>query len=363
MFFFLGFILASWAPLVPFAKERAGLDEGGLGLLLLSFGLGSLISMPLAGAVTTRIGCRAAILVSGIAASLIFPLLAWVADPLLLGLCLFLFGGAIGLSEVGVNVQGIIVAKASPKPLLSGFHGLFSVGGVAGAGGVSLLDHLGFAPLAIAFIVVGLVALQFAVATRHLLPYGNEGGGRTPLFVRPRGFVLFIGALCFIMFLVEGAMLDWSALFLESVRGFAAGGAGYTAFALAMTLGRLTGDRIVAALGGRRVLIYGGILVMAGFAVTVAIPHAIATLIGFALIGLGASNVVPVFYMAIGHQKVMPPGHAIAAVTAVGYAGIMVGPSIIGLVADLTSLSAAFLMIAALIVVVPLTARRVTRAL
>lgn len=360
MFFFLGFILSSWAPLVPFAKARTGLDDAGLGLLLLAFGLGSLISMPLAGAVTTRIGCRAAILISGLCASAIFPLLAWVADPVLLGASLFLFGAAIGLAEVGVNVQGIIVAKASPKPLLSGFHGLFSVGGVAGAGGVSFLDHRGLDPLPIAFVVIALVALQFAVATRHLLPYGNEGGGRTPLFVLPRGPVLFVGALCFIMFLVEGAMLDWSALFLESVRGFAAGGTGYTAFALAMTLGRLTGDRVVAALGGRRILVYGGLLVILGFVVTVAVPHAVASLAGFALIGLGAANVVPVFYMAIGRQQVMPPGHAIAAVTAVGYAGIMVGPSIIGFVADATSLSAAFLMIAVLMLAVPFSARKVT---
>ncbi len=362
MFFFLGFVLAAWAPLIPYAKARTGLDESGLGLMLLCFGLGSLISMPLAGAITTRVGCRAAILASGIAVSLIFPLLSLIAFAPLLAATLFLFGFAIGLAEVGVNVQGIIVAKAAPKPLLSGFHGLFSVGGIVGAGGVSLLIWFGLTPLPIAIIVTALVVLQLVLSARHLLPYGNTDGGRTPLFVRPRGLVLFIGSLCFIVFLVEGAMLDWSALFLTTLRGFGAAeaGTGYAAFALAMTIGRLTGDRIVAGLGGMRVLVVGGFVVMAGFALAVLVPHGLAALGGFVLIGLGASNIVPVFYLAIGHQRVMPPGHAIAAVTALGYAGILIGPAFIGFVADVTGLAIAFALVGALMLAVPLSAKKVT---
>lgn len=363
MFFYLGFILSSWAPLVPFAKARAGLDDGGLGLLLLAFGLGSLVSMPFAGAVTTRLGCRAAIIGSGIIATLLFPLLAFVSAPLLLGLCLFLFGVAIGFVEVGVNVQGVIVAKASPKPLLSGFHGMFSVGGIAGAGGVSLLIWLGLSPLMSAFVVLALVAVQFAVSAAHLLPYGNEDREKGPLFARPRGIVLFIGALCFVVFLAEGAMLDWSALYLIGERGFgdALAGIGYAVFAGAMTIGRLVGDRVVAALGGKRVLIQGGLLVVMGFAIAIFVPNGIATLAGFALIGLGASNIVPVFYVVIGDQKVMSPGHAIAAVTALGYAGILIGPAFIGFIADATSLPMAFGVVALLMLVVPLSARIVTR--
>jgi predicted MFS family arabinose efflux permease len=364
VFFFLGFILSAWAPLVPFAKDRAGLDAGGLGLLLLCLGLGSLVSMPLAGAVTTRAGCRATILASGIAAALLFPLLAFVADPYLLAAALFLFGIAIGLAEVGVNVQSVIVAKAASRPLLSGFHGLFSVGGIVGAGGVSLLIWLGLSPLLSAFVVVALIAVQFLIAAPHLIPYGQEDQAKTPLFVAPRGIVLFIGALSFIVFLAESAMLDWSALYLIGERAFsvALAGTGYAAFAGAMTVGRLTGDRIVAALGGFRVLVWSGLVATIGFAVAVFLPHGLATLAGFALIGLGASNIVPVFYSLIGRQRVMPPGHAIAAVTAMGYAGILIGPAFIGFIAQATSLPVAFGVVGLLMLVVPLTARMIARS-
>lgn len=364
VFFFLGFILSAWAPLVPFAKERAGLDDAGLGFLLLAFGLGSLVSMPFAGAATTRLGCRSAILVSGVCAALLFPLLAFISAPLLLGFVLFLFGIAIGFSEVGINVQGVIVAKAATRPLLSGFHGMFSVGGIAGAGGVSLLISLGLAPLSGAFVVIALAALQFAIAAPHLLPYGNEDREKGPLFAWPRGIVLFIGSLCFIVFLVEGAMLDWSALYLIRERGFgdSMAGIGYAAFAGAMTVGRLVGDRIVAWLGGLRVLVWGGLLVMAGFAVSILLPGGAATLAGFVLIGLGASNIVPVFYMAIGRQRIMASGHAIAAVTALGYAGILLGPALIGFIADATSLPTAFGIVALMMLAIPLSARIVTRA-
>lgn len=367
MFFFLGFALSSWAPLIPFAKERTGLDDAGLGLLLLAFGLGSLTSMPIAGAVTARLGCRFAIVLSALATALVFPFLSFVASPFLLGAALFLFGFVIGLAEVGVNVQGIIVAKAAPKPLLSGFHGLFSVGGIAGAGGVSLLIQLGLDPVGAAAIVVALILLQVALAAPHLLPYGSdhpgEAGGRVRLFQLPRGFVLFIGGLCFIAFLVEGALLDWSALFLIDARGLEKGlaGLGYAAFALAMTVGRLTGDRVVASLGGRRILVFGGIVVMAGFALAVLVESPWAALAGFMAIGLGAANIVPVFYTAIGRQQTMHPGHAIAAVTALGYAGILIGPAFIGFIAHATSLSIAFALVGAAMIVVPLTARIVTR--
>src|SRR5690606_13690466 len=132
------------------------------------------------------------------------------------------------------------------------------------------------------FVVTALIALQFAIAAPHLLPYGNEDREKTPFFVAPRGIVLFIGALCFIVFLVEGAMLDWSALYLIGERGFgsALAGFGYAAFAGAMTVGRLTGDRIVGALGGRRVILWGGLLVIMAFALVVFVPYGWATLLG-----------------------------------------------------------------------------------
>lgn len=361
-FFFIGVALATWAPLVPFAKHRSGLDDGGLGLLLLCLGAGSILAMPLSGALATRFGCRSVILFSGLVLTALLPLLAFLDDALLLGMTLFVFGAAVGASEVAMNIQAVIVEKGATRPLMSGFHGCFSVGGFAGAGCVSALLWLGATPLTATLLIgFGLLA-TLLLSTRNNLTYGNEGGERSPMFVMPRGIVLFIGLLCFIIFLAEGAMLDWSALFLESQRGFdrALSGTGYTAFAIAMTLGRFGGDRIVAGLGPYRVMLLGGLVVTLGFAVAVLVPFDGAALIGFALIGLGASNIVPVLYTATGAQKVMSPSHAVAAITTIGYAGILLGPAVIGFVAKASSLSLAFGLIGLLVLSIALSARRVT---
>lgn len=361
-FFFIGYALAVWAPLVPFAKARAGLDDGQLGLLLLCLGAGSIIAMPVSGALSTRFGCRAVLLLSGLAVCVALPLLSFVADPLLLGLSLFCFGMVVGASEVAMNIQAVIVEKAAPKPLMSGFHGFFSLGGFAGAGSISALLWAGFDPFPASLIADLLLLVLLLLSARNNLTYGNEGGEKSPLFVAPHGIVVFMGVLCFIIFLAEGAMLDWSAVFLESQRGFerTASGIGYAAFAIAMTLGRLTGDRIVATLGGTRVLVFGGLCVTAGFLVAVLVPVDEAAILGFVLIGLGASNIVPVLYTATGAQKVMSPSHAVAAITTIGYAGILIGPAFIGFIADWTSLSLAFGLVGALILSIAASARLVT---
>ncbi len=361
-FLFIGVALAAWAPLVPYAKARAGLDDGSLGLLLLCLGAGSLVAMPLSGALSTRFGCRAVIVAAGILVCIALPLLSYVtAAPLLAG-ALFLFGAAIGTADVAVNIQAVIVEKAAHRPMMSGFHGLFSVGGMVGAGGVSGLIWLGFAPFGASLIAAAFLGLLLLLAGPYLLAYGNVGGERTPLFVAPHGMVLFIGILCFIIFLAEGAMLDWGALFLIQARGFdrETAGIGYAAFALAMTIGRLSGDRIVAALGGRRVLLFGGLCVVAGFLLAVLVPNGYLSLLGFALIGLGASNIVPVLYTATGRQKAMSPSHAIAAITTIGYAGILVGPAFIGFVADWTSLNLAFILVGLLVLSIAASSRIVT---
>jgi fucose permease len=175
--------------------------------------------------------------------------------------------------------------------------------------------------------------------------------------------VLLLAALAGLTFLVEGAMLDWSALLLLgcNVVDPAQGGLGYMLFSVAMTAGRLTGDRVVETLGARRVLLWGGLLTVAGFVLLLTIPGA-ASLHGFALIGLGASIIVPVLFSGAGRQKVMPAGLAIAAVTTTGYAGILAGPALLGFVSHVSNLSTAFWLLAASMMLVPLFARSVARA-
>jgi predicted MFS family arabinose efflux permease len=360
-FFIAGFALAAWAPLIPYAKERLGVDAGTLGLLLLCLGIGSIVTMPFTGTLAARFGCRRVIWGATFVICLALPYLAAASTVPSLALALLAFGAGIGTVDVTVNIQAVIVEKAARRAMMSGFHGLFSVGGIIGAGGVTGLLWAGASPFLAMLGVVVLILVSLFAFGRDLLPYGSERDA--PLFVRPRGFVLFIGFLSLICFLAEGAILDWGAVFLTSVRNVepAYAGWGYTVFSIAMTVCRLTGDRVVQALGGFRVILFGGLCAAAGLAVVVLAPSWLVALAGFGMVGLGASNIVPVLFSTAGRQTVMPPNLAIAALTFLGYTGGLLGPAVIGFVAHAASLSAALLGVAALLLVVAASARITTR--
>ncbi|MFL7964610.1 MFS transporter [Pseudomonas kielensis] len=347
-----GIGIAAWAPLVPYAKVRANLDEGTLGLLLLCLGVGSILAMPISGALATRFGCRRVLSGGTILICLALPLLATMTSLPWLVAALFLFGAGLGTVDSTVNLQAVIVERASGKTMMSGFHGMFSLGGIIGAAGVSALLGLGLSPLGATLVVNGVLLVALFKAAPHLLAYGSESSG--PAFAIPHGVVLFIGILCFIVFLAEGAVLDWSAVFLTTERAVdsAYAGLGYAAFALTMTVGRLTGDSVVHRLGAKRVIIYGGAIAAAGFLLATLAPTWQAALLGYALVGAGCSNIVPVLYTAVGKQTLMPEAIAVPAITTIGYAGILAGPALIGFVAHGSSLSFAFGLIALSLMVV-----------
>ncbi|CAI0742140.1 Inner membrane protein ybjJ [Serratia fonticola] len=361
-FFIAGLAMATWAPLVPFAKTRINIDDGSLGLLLLCIGVGSIMAMPLTGLLTGKFGCRRVILLAGIALCIDLPLLVLMDSTLGMALALLLFGAAIGMIDVAMNIQAVVVERASNRAMMSGFHGFFSIGGIAGAGGVSALLWLGLGPLQATLIAVVAILALLLIASKNLL---RESGGdkEGPMFVLPRGWVMFIGLLCFIMFLAEGSMLDWSALYLTTMRGMDhnQAGLGYALFSIAMTIGRLNGDRVVNAMGRYQVLLLGSLCAAIGLALAITLDSAIASLIGFMLVGVGASNVVPILFSAAGNQRVMPANLAIASVTTVGYAGILAGPAVIGLIAQVSSLTFALACVAALLLIVTASAKAVTR--
>ena len=356
-FFIAGFGIAAWAPLVPYAKARAGLDDATLGLLLLCLGAGSILAMPISGMLATRYGCRRVFSAGTLLLCLALPLLATVSSVPLLIATLFLFGAGLGAVDSTVNLQAVIVERASGRTMMSGFHGLFSVGGIAGAAGVSALLALGLTPLWSIVVVVVLILAALIKAAPHLLPYGSESSG--PAFAVPHGVVLFIGLLCFVVFLAEGSMLDWSAVFLTADKQIdeAYAGLGYAAFALTMTAGRLLGDTIVSRLGARRVIVLGGLFAAAGLVLATLAASWQVALIGYGLVGVGCSNIVPVLYTAVGKQTLMPMSIAVPAITTLGYAGILAGPAAIGFIAHASSLSTAFLLIATLLVAVAISGR------
>lgn len=348
-FFLVGLVQGAWAPLVPFARVRLGINDSELGLLLLCLGLGSMIAMPVTGALTSRFGCRRAIVPAGLLFILTLPALAYLGTWTGMAIALAVFGATIGTVDVAMNLQAVVVEREARRPMMSGFHALFSFGGIVGAAGASGMLAAGIHDPVVVAVVIGALALAcLAAASSGLLSFGDASAEHHPLFVLPRGIVLLIGALAFLAFLAEGAVLDWSAVFLRTARAadISLAGLGYAVFAVTMTVGRFAGDRIRTALGEVRVLIGGGLLSAAGFLVVTLVPSAPAGLAGFLLVGAGASNIVPVLFSATGRARSMPSGLAVASVTTLGYVGILAGPAIIGFVAQWISLQAAFGLLA-----------------
>ena len=349
VFFIGGFGAASWAPLVPLLRERLAIGEDILGLLLLCIGIGSLLTMPLSGAAAVRLGCRKVLTFASLAFAVLLFLLSQVSEILAAVPVLLLFGAVMGCIDVVVNIQAVIVEKASGRRLMSGMHGLWSVGGFAGAGLFGVwVGGLGLSPTASTLIAVGIMTGTILFFARFLLPYGGEAGGR--MLAMPRGIVTFVGIIACIAFLVEGAIMDWSGVFLTAVRGFdmSLAGTGFTVFSAAMLTMRLIGDRLVQEMGQKRVILGGSLLALAGFLAVIFAPEVWLLYAGFFAIGVGSANIVPVFFSLLGRQKDMPIGLAVPAVSTLGYLGILMGPAAIGALAHAASLYAAFGLLAGL---------------
>ncbi|MBH2987921.1 MULTISPECIES: MFS transporter [Serratia] len=364
IFFLAGLGMAAWAPLIPFVKARLGIDDGALGLLLFCLAAGSMAIMPFAGYLIAKLGCRAVLLGAGALLCIDLPLLALLDAPLLMGAALGVFGAVNGIMDVAMNSQAIIVERESGQAKMSGFHGFYSLGGIAGAGGVSLLLLAGLAPVQAIGLIALLIAILLLIVAGDLLAHGGigerrRGGARWAL---AHGKILFIALLCFFVFLTEGAMLDWSALFLHAERGVAKSqaGIGFTLYAVAVACGRLYGDRLIGAVGRFRTLLLGSLCAAAGVLLTVTVPLASAAFGGLMLAGMGIANIVPILFNAVGNQKQVPPGQAFPAVTLVGYLGLLTGPALIGFIANYTSLALAFGCTLLCLLLVSISAKAVT---
>jgi predicted MFS family arabinose efflux permease len=358
-FLIAGLGTATWAPMVPLAKARLALDEAQLGVVLLCMGIGSVVAMPVAGFLSHRFGNRIVMVTSGLLVCVALPALSLAPSAAALAAILVGFGATMGVLDVSMNAHAVDVEQRHGRPLMSGFHGLYSAGGLVGAAGMSVLLGTGAPLYACAAVVsVALAAIVAAERPRLLVVVPHDAAAPRSPFTVPSGRALALGMLCLVVFLAEGAMLDWSAVFLRSARGFSISGAGlgYAGFSIAMATGRLLGYRITAALGPARVVRLGGLVAAAGFALATALPWAATSLAGFVLVGLGASNIVPVLFSAAGRLSGPSVGMAIATVTSLGYAGMLAGPAVIGFVADASSLALALGGIAGLLLGVAICA-------
>ncbi|WP_344394991.1 MFS transporter [Actinomadura alba] len=345
-----GAVSGSFATRIPWIQDRLGMSEGALGLALLAPAVGSLVAMPMAGRLIHRFGGRSATrwLLAAWCAALALPALA-PGLPLLWP-TLAVFGAVAGMSDVAMNAQGVLIQRHLGRSIMSGLHGMWSVGGlVGGALGVGAahadLDarrHL--AAAALLLLVVG------GVAGRALLEARPEPGDvEPPRFVLPSRGVLIIGLVGFCAVFAEAASQDWCAVYLQKVTSASPGvsAAAFTAFAFTMAAGRLSGDLVVRRFGAVTVVRAGGLLAVLGGALVVIARTPPPAIAGFMLIGLGIAVVVPLAFAAAANAA-PTPGEGVAGAATISYTSGFIAPSVIGAVADVTSLSASFIVVTAL---------------
>ncbi|WP_242890354.1 MFS transporter [Actinomadura litoris] len=339
-----GLIGVTWVPRIPQIKENLGLGEGAMGVALLGAPVGVAIAVRFTGSLVARLGSRTTTLLGGFAGALsLIPLgLAWNLGALLFAL--LLFGAALGVMDVAMNAQGVAVERDYGRPLMSGMHGWFSIGTLVAAlvGSAAAHAHVPVAAhLPAATVVLAVVLL---VGCRNLLdrsadlvpeaPPASTGGD--PPGPGRRWLLLTLGIIGLCSFVGEGAMADWSAIYLRENLGTGPGtaGLGFAGCAVAMTVGRLTGDRVVARFGPVRVMRAGSLLAAGGLAFGLAARDPVAAVAGFTLFGLGVAVVAPVTFSAAGNVPGVPAATGISRVTAIGYGGLLGGPPVIGFVAQ-----------------------------
>lgn len=347
-----GAVIGTWAANVPYVRDRLDLSTTTIGLCLLAMAFGSLLAMPLTGrelhrrpsAQLTRLGALLVPLAGAL--PLLAPSVGAFAGAL------FLLGIAVGILDVSMNAHGVAVEHASGRPVMSSLHGAWSVGGLLGAGGVALGHLLGADPrLAAVAAMAALLTIGLAFGPRlGALSVASSEADSGPAFARPSRGALLIGVMVFALFMAEGAVTDWSALYLD--RDLGTGGTlaaiGYGAFAGGMALGRIFGDRLNRTFGARRLLAGGSALAAAALAAMVVLGLPGAALLLLLLAGLGVANGVPLLFSAAGRIRDMAPGPAIAATSTMGYLGLLAGPPLLGFVADATSLPLALAITALL---------------
>lgn len=293
-FMVIGVLEAAWAPLVPYVKRAFVIDEGTLGLLMLCSGSGSICTLPLSGFFVNRYGAKKVIYVSGLLMAFALFTISMLINVWLTGVMLVIFGGCTITIDVAANVNGIAIERKTGKHLMSSFYGGYSLGTLIGAGTMSVLFTLGLIPKWAVVICMFVTIIALIFGCRDLLPK-DELEADTPiekpregkLYISP--MVVVVGLLCFIMYASEGAVMGWSAIFVSQERGIDMSMAGffYTAFAISMTFVRLCGDKIVDRFGQRAVISGGALLIAIGFMIVVLIDSAIASVVGFAIIGCG----------------------------------------------------------------------------
>ncbi|WP_295334789.1 MFS transporter [Flavobacterium sp.] len=349
-FFGMGFCFATWASRIPDIKSALQLSEADLGTLLFVMPIGQLFAMPFSGKIVTRYGSRAITILGLILYAACLPLIGLAAEKWQLAVGLFLFGLFGNFCNIAVNTQGVYTQQLFDKPIIGSFHGSWSLAGFCGAltGLLMLALELSvFQHFGIAFVLVLIIIAtnqKFMIKAK----VKQETENTTYSFWKnPDKNLLLLGVICFCGMASEGIMFDWSGVYFKEI--IKAPGAlvvlGYTTFMISMALGRFLSDFLVARYGARKVLMVSGLVISAGLYSAVLWPYLIPCTIAFMLVGFGVSNVVPIIFNVAGNNENVPTGIALTIVTSISFLGFLMGPPLIGYIAELTSLKHSFAII------------------
>lgn len=347
LFFIYGFCFASWASRIPNIQQKLSLSEAHLGLVLFSLPVGLFISLPLSGWLVTKFGSRKIVIVGAVLYSAVLMMLGSVTHVYQLVIALFLFGIGGNMGNISINTQAVGVEGLYKKPIMGSFHGIWSLAGFTGAAlGTFMIAH-DIRPLMHFMIIFLICIIILAIVFKFLLQKDPVVEG-APLFALPDKSLLVLGLIAFCSMICEGTMFDWSGIYFNKVvkASPALVSTGYTAFMSTMAFSRFFSDHITGKIGFRKTIQLSGLLITSGLLISVIYPSFYFAIIGFLLVGVGVSSIVPQVYSAAGRSKKLSAGLALAAVSSIGFLGFLIGPPLIGMLAGISSLRLSFTVIA-----------------
>ncbi|WP_026950286.1 MFS transporter [Algoriphagus mannitolivorans] len=348
MFFFVGLCFASWASRIPDIQSKFDLSEGQLGTMLLFLPLGSVIGLPIAGWAVHKFGSRVVILTGGIAYALSLPLIGLSTSTLMLIPILVAYGMLGNIMNISLNTQGLNLEDQMGKSILASFHGLWSLAGFTGAGLGAGMIFLGLSPAQHFGVVMAISLLIIFLAQSLILKEekSTESGGM--VLKKPDALLLRVSLIAFLGMMSEGCMFDWSGVYFKKVvlaePGLVA--LGYVAFMGAMASGRFFTDKLAARYTKVAVIQISGFLIFIGLLLSVFVPALWSATLGFLLVGLGVASIIPLSYGIAGRSKLYSPSVALALVSTISFFGFLLGPPLIGFVAELFSLKVSFALVA-----------------
>jgi MFS family permease len=349
LFFILaGILSATWSSRIPDVQKSFALNDQIWGTVLFSLPAGLIAGLAVASWLSTRFGATIMMISGCILSSIFLAITGYVDSVYLLIIFLFLIGFTRTIFNIAVNTDAVVVQRSYDKPIISTFHGLWSLACFLAAGISTVMIINGVSP-ALHFTIIAIACTSVAFILKNKIKSKEKiNKEKKPFIVKPDKYLLVLGVIAFCTMLCESTMFDWSVNYFDRIVRVDKGliTIGYTSFIITMALGRLLGDRVVGRYGARRIIIINGCIIVAGLLIAVVFPFLVPAAFGFLLVGLGDSIIIPVLYSLSAKSKSMPPSYAITSVTMIGYAGFLLGPIIIGSISEAFGMQWAFVIVA-----------------